>query len=1028
MKSIVSNIQITEYNEKLAKGIAKMWNMSRDSWGGDTRMTTEEQTKEKEANSGNLALFLALDGEEVVGYCSLAQYKEDIGSLYIPLLNVRPDYHGKKIGKMLTLKALERTIELGWPRLDLYTWPGNTKAVPLYKKCGFFWEDRDDTTHLMNFIPTVLNTPLLKPLFTQMDWYEASVREIDVKPDGIKENNFTFYEYEWKNEDVFAKVQFERTGRGMCYLNTTDVEIELKLSDHECIEGQTETFELLINNKTGKPISVKAKNNHHERVKCNLDIECLVETSQVIKGDLVVLTGDEPSQWKTHPYLSITVTIDGKESEFRLGISPKKPATIEAKYHSNLCYLNKETAFEIEIQNSMKEAALFSITFPACEQVELKDRTLEVLLNEHERKTLSIPVTVKKHGFYHPELSVIAKNQEGKQISFEADIAIPFKGLGQKFGGQTKEFYQIFNGLSQVNIRKRDLLTFAGRNQEINQPFVFLTPRIGKPFSTEFTKAKPKEFNWETSEECITLKLQFNPDDFKGVTFTFYTSLYGEGIVKRWATIKNNESEIRDLYVSQSMYHEMSKTYYPLDNEIVYFAEQKELEYGDIKPEQITENWYFSEHDGQPIGVAWSPKSKVRPENWQCHIENHLGKINEGEEKSSEPIFLSIGAFQTWEEFRAFAKENTSAIRSETVTEKTFLLRNGRVISSEKEVEITLKSFRSNYLAGQLDVELNDNPVYSTTIDMEEETFIHELNIKNIDKQPVSILKGAFKEQSITSELKEMLLCPSDQKIVKSTDNEESIEILSINNGCMDVKVAPNFYPGIYSLSVKGKEWLDTEFPNLVAKGWWNPWAGGMKTVPSELNTFSLLKEESTAQFVEMTDEHQNIWTGIEVKTSVTNHTKYKGFSFAQYYLVLPGVPVLATFVKVMDSGGKNLHSVKWDTDLFVGAKNLTDFSLQTSDSSIFKTYQAGMEEHGLEYRIGNYVSSENSKDKMYIVESLDCLRNGAYMNKVAFEFVMSQKAVPDSNDRVSTKPVFLLFDERVLSSDLLKQLRTIHF
>ncbi|KON87323.1 hypothetical protein AF332_11130 [Sporosarcina globispora] len=137
-------IIIAEYHEGFAAGIAKMWNLSRDSWGGDTSVMTEEQVKTKEGNNGNITLFLALDGEEVVGYCGLSEYKEDTGSLYIPLLNVRPDYHGRKIGKMLVLKALQKTIELGWPRLDLYTWPGNVKAVPLYKKCGFFWEDRDE--------------------------------------------------------------------------------------------------------------------------------------------------------------------------------------------------------------------------------------------------------------------------------------------------------------------------------------------------------------------------------------------------------------------------------------------------------------------------------------------------------------------------------------------------------------------------------------------------------------------------------------------------------------------------------------------------------------------------------------------------------------------------------------------------------------------------------------------------------------------------------------------------------------------
>ncbi|WP_245917495.1 hypothetical protein [Bacillus canaveralius] len=40
MNHLTKAIQIVEYHEGLAAGIAKMWYMSRDRWGGDTRVTT----------------------------------------------------------------------------------------------------------------------------------------------------------------------------------------------------------------------------------------------------------------------------------------------------------------------------------------------------------------------------------------------------------------------------------------------------------------------------------------------------------------------------------------------------------------------------------------------------------------------------------------------------------------------------------------------------------------------------------------------------------------------------------------------------------------------------------------------------------------------------------------------------------------------------------------------------------------------------------------------------------------------------
>lgn len=157
---------------------------------------------------------------------------------------------------MLVLNAVRKTIELGWPRLDLFTWPGNTKAVPLYKKCGFFWEKRDDTTHLMNFIPTVLKTEAISEFFETADWYEDSIRSIEIKPDGRQENKFDYFEYSWEKDGRKLKVEFERTGRGMRLIETDDYLVSATVQDHELIFGRDYKVVYEIVNKSGKPLNV----------------------------------------------------------------------------------------------------------------------------------------------------------------------------------------------------------------------------------------------------------------------------------------------------------------------------------------------------------------------------------------------------------------------------------------------------------------------------------------------------------------------------------------------------------------------------------------------------------------------------------------------------------------------------------------------------------------------------------------------------------------------------------------------------
>ena len=171
---MLENIKIIEYEKKYAAKVAEMWNKSSEGWQGEQLIETEQSILSSEESSAYLKLYLALYQNEIIGYCKLSEYEEDKDTWYIDLLNVRPDFHGKKIGKKLLLTALKYSQEQGIPRVDLHTWDGNLKAVPLYKKCGFFWINYDNSTHLVNLIPKVLQMDIFSDFFKKVDWYQDS--------------------------------------------------------------------------------------------------------------------------------------------------------------------------------------------------------------------------------------------------------------------------------------------------------------------------------------------------------------------------------------------------------------------------------------------------------------------------------------------------------------------------------------------------------------------------------------------------------------------------------------------------------------------------------------------------------------------------------------------------------------------------------------------------------------------------------------------------------------------------------------
>ncbi len=96
VNTVGEQIRIIEYEASYAGALAEMWNRSSESWGGGTNKKTEDSVRREMEISSHLHNFLAVDGDEVAGFCSFAHYRQDEGALYVPLLNVRPDYHAKR--------------------------------------------------------------------------------------------------------------------------------------------------------------------------------------------------------------------------------------------------------------------------------------------------------------------------------------------------------------------------------------------------------------------------------------------------------------------------------------------------------------------------------------------------------------------------------------------------------------------------------------------------------------------------------------------------------------------------------------------------------------------------------------------------------------------------------------------------------------------------------------------------------------------------------------------------------------------
>src|SRR5207248_11172561 len=180
--------RVAEFTPADAAAVAAMFNNSEEGWPGgftDGVPLTAERVLRMERESQPLATFIAWDGDTAAGYCSLFDYPGERGVAgYVGLLNVATAFQGRGHGRDLLKAALQHCISQGYRRLDLHTWQGNMKAVPLYKKSGYVWvPESAGEVHVVSYLPLLLGMPALADFCAEADWYYTQVRDLSVRDD-----------------------------------------------------------------------------------------------------------------------------------------------------------------------------------------------------------------------------------------------------------------------------------------------------------------------------------------------------------------------------------------------------------------------------------------------------------------------------------------------------------------------------------------------------------------------------------------------------------------------------------------------------------------------------------------------------------------------------------------------------------------------------------------------------------------------------------------------------------------------------
>ncbi len=973
-------MKIVEYNHELAQQVADMWNKSGDNWGSDTSVKTKEDVINEESKSGNIKLYLAMDNNEVVGYCSFSEYQHDEGASYLPLLNVRPDYHGKKVGKKLILKVIEDAVKEKWPRFDLFTWSGNIKAMPLYKKCGFFWEKNASSVHLMNFIPYIYKTEALKDYLSQIDWYKDSKRVIDMNQDGEDVNGFDIFKYHFKNEETDLKFEFEKSGRGLKLIETPDYLIEMTVDEHKLVFDQTYNVTFKLVNKSTKPLEITLEGVNNKNIISEYKETYLVENELIVNKPFTVNKATKKQdKFRTYPVVESNVYVNGLKSVFKMGIDSKHPLFTELHVKEYNHILNETYEAYLNVENNLKETTTFDITLPN-NHIEVLS-SLNITLDPKEKRSITFKYKMKEFGFMNGD-AVISYN--GSKMNHK--VTSLFKGHEGIIKGESEDGVSFVNGNYTVWYDKHHN-RFNYSDKFYNEPVsAFMTPQIGLPYSLEFSKLEAS-FNYVNE---TTLKATLTSRDFEDVYLHSYME-NNKGILRVYFELENKGPK-RNLALSLPIFKSFRDTVVPYDNRLLETTMNEGGGIGSINGTLIDENWLYD--NKTKTGLSWDKDINVIVSGWRLSANLEDITLEQGETFKTGNFYMSF-VHESMKSFRRFAgqftkKEKTKFIELHIENDNPFIKESTTVrVSNKRKLEFN----------GTLSTDLD-------SVDLKEELKLYpglnHIKLDTTDKV-INYKKYLFNVFGEISKTKE------DASLV-------------VQNGLITFKASEKYSDALYSLTFNNNEWLDTNYPQPKERAWWGSFVGGINTRYEGVQGHIVLEEPRTAEFVTLKDNLGNNWEGIKTTVNFVNSEDYKGLYQESYFLTLPGVPVLHSFTKVTNNTGKLINN-KW-----ISAYNVLQLDVTNKKASFDfdgVTYKCG--DAGISKNIKKLVQFSSSREYKLGIYNKECILETETQKDYTMIFSDKKHIIPDQTSVIHPGD-FYVFTKEELKAEYLKDLENIKF
>ena len=317
-----------------------------DSWpGGFTQGNpfTAQRVLDDWKKRRDIRVIVAYTKDKIVGHCNVCEASLDTEAAYVGLLGVDPRYQGKGFGKALLIAAAQTAANEGKRRIDLHTWGGNLKALPLYQRTGYNWVP--GTRVLMeSHIPGIIGNSIFSDFFDRYNWYDSFKREIHQEVDDTVEDNLGIFKYRFEGENGdLLDVTVDREAKGICGFQMTldgqTLSVKVRPELHTgYIRYGNYPVELIIENGKDESLSYSVEVTPEK----DLNVQLSGKTSGIIPvGDSANVTGlysicmdtlpidrETNADDKVSTYAEWSIKLGGDTISLYSGLIPSEAVTV----------------------------------------------------------------------------------------------------------------------------------------------------------------------------------------------------------------------------------------------------------------------------------------------------------------------------------------------------------------------------------------------------------------------------------------------------------------------------------------------------------------------------------------------------------------------------------------------------------------------------------------------------------------------------------------------------------------------------